>query len=68
MVINEYKNNQDVLKNVDYNDRSLNISLYIYDNYFVRYFDINVIDNYDLFLNDKFTSNNALIISIRDIA
>ena len=24
--------------------------------------------NYDLFLNDKFTSNNALIISIRDIA
>lgn len=24
--------------------------------------------NYDLFLNDKFTSNNAFIISIRDIA
>ncbi len=24
--------------------------------------------NYDLFLNDKFTSNNALIISIGDIA
>ena len=51
MVINEYKNNQDVLKNVDYNDGSLNISLYIYDNYAVRNVVINVIDNKDLVLN-----------------
>ena len=49
--INEYKNNQDVLKNVDYNDGSLNISLYIYDNYAVRNVVINVIDNKDLVLN-----------------
>lgn len=42
--------------------RTLLYQLKIYDDR------IRVELNYDLFLNDKFTSNNALIISIRDIA
>lgn len=42
--------------------RTLLYQLKIYDDR------IRVELNYDLFLNDKLTSNNALIISIRDIA
>ena len=42
--------------------RTLLYQLKIYDDR------ISIELNYDLFLNDKFTSNNALIISIRDIA
>ena len=42
--------------------RTLLYQLKIYDDR------IRVELNYDLFLNDKFTSNNAFIISIRDIA
>lgn len=48
--------------NINIKVRTLLYQLKIYDDR------IRVELNYDLFLNDKFTSNNALIISIRDIA
>ena len=51
MIINEYKNNKDALKNVNNYDGLLNITLYIYDNYAVRNVVINVTDNKDLVLN-----------------
>lgn len=50
-------------------DGDINIKVRTLLYQFKRYDDrIRVELNYDLFLNDKFTSNNALIISIRDIA
>lgn len=51
MIINEYKNNKDALKNVNNYDGLLNITLYIYDNYAVRNVVVNVTDNKDLVLN-----------------
>ena len=51
MIINEYKNNKDALKNVDNNGGLLDITLYIYDNYAVRNAVINVNDNKDLALS-----------------
>lgn len=51
IVINEYKNNKDALKNVNNYDGLLNITLYIYDNYAVRNVVVNVTDNKDLVLN-----------------
>ncbi len=48
--------------NINIKVRTLLYQLKIYDDR------IRIELNYDLFLNDKFTSNNALIISIRDIA
>ena len=51
MIINEYKNNKDALKNVNNYDGLLNITLYIYDNYAVRNAAINVNGNKDLALS-----------------
>ena len=52
MVINEYKNTNDVLKNVNENsNRLLDVTLYIYDNYVVRNTIINADNNKELALN-----------------
>ena len=52
MVINEYKNTNDVLKNVNENSNELlDVTLYIYDNYTVRNTIINADNNKELALN-----------------
>ncbi len=52
MVINEYKNTNDVLKNVNENSNELlDVTLYIYDNYAVRNTIINADNNKELALN-----------------
>lgn len=52
MVINEYKNTNDVLKNVNENSNGLlDVTLYIYDNYAVRNTIINAGNNKELALN-----------------
>ena len=60
MIINEYKNNKDALKNVNNYDGLLNITLYIYDNYNVRSINVDIGNNKELALEIlKYYNNNT---------